>query len=526
MLWNAQIDPPEVAKITLPKREIVGPNHFRIGENYLKLNKQGIWEMYLEGAPYERGLIYGALAKPLVQEQETIFVGQIEQFLPNKLWRHVIKLMVGFFNSDLPKNIPLENQQEIFGISQSFSDQYNYIASKYTRILNYHAAHDIGHALNDYSVVGCTSFAVNNSYTADGELLLGRNFDFYVGDDFAKNKLIVFMKPDKGYAFSSLSWAGFTGVASGMNEKGLTVTINASKSDYPTGSKMPISLLAREILQYAATTEEAISIAKKRETFVSETLMIGSAKEKTAILIEKSPTSMGVKKMEQNLLICSNHYQSDAFKHNANNRKNIADSDSKGRYDRMYQLVYGRKQLAPADAATILRNQKGLNDDTLGMGNPLAINQLIAHHSVIMQPELRRFYISTAPYQLGTFIAYDLNQIFSSKLIQTSDSIPYDRFLNSTKYANFAHYKRIKQQIIQLNMFGKPLHLSDAAIQKFIASNRELYLTYEYLGDYFLAKNNPKMAKKYYKIALSKRLASAKTKLEIEQKINECTTNE
>ena len=105
--------------------------------------------MYLEGEPYERGVIYGKLAKELVQEQEDIFVGQINNFLPNKLWRHLIKLMVGFFNSDLPENIPLENQQEIYGISLAFSDRYDYIASKYTRILNYHAAHDIGHALND-----------------------------------------------------------------------------------------------------------------------------------------------------------------------------------------------------------------------------------------------------------------------------------------------------------------------------------------------------------------------------------------
>lgn len=476
--------------------------------------------MYLEGSPYERGLIYGALAKPLVQEQETIFVGQIEQFLPNKLWRHVIKLMVGFFNSDLPKNIPLENQQEIYGISQSFSDDYDYIASKYTRILNYHAAHDIGHALNDYSVVGCTSFAVNNGYTADGSLLLGRNFDFYVGDDFAKEKLIVFMKPDRGYAFSSISWAGFTGVASGMNEKGLTVTINASKSDYPTGTKTPISLLAREILQYAATTKEAIAIAKKRHIFVSETLMIGSAKEKTAILIEKSPIAMGIKRMDANLLICSNHYQSEAFKQNQNNIKNIADSDSKGRFDRMHELVYGKTQLVPKDVAAILRNQTGLHNDTLGMGNPLAINQLIAHHSVVMQPEKCRFYISTAPYQLGAFIGYDLTEIFRSKRIHPSDSIPSDAFVNTKKYKQFTYYKQIKQRIIQLNMFGKPLHLSQDEINRYIASNSELYLTYEYLGDYFQAKNQLGLAKKYYQLALTKKVASTKTRKEIQNKLN------
>ena len=525
VLFNAQIDTPEVPEIHIGERKQVGKDHYVLGNSYLKKNKFGVWEMYLEGEPYERGVIYGKLAKELVQEQEDIFVGQINNFLPNKLWRHVIKLMVGFFNSDLPENIPLENQQEIYGISLAFSDRYDYIASKYTRILNYHAAHDIGHALNDYSVVGCTSFVVKGNKSENKELLVGRNFDFYVGDDFAKNKLIIFVNPSKGYQFTSYSWAGFTGVASGMNEKGLTVTINASKSDLPTSSKMPISLLAREILQYAKNIDEAVAIAKKRNTFVSETLMVSSAADGKAVLIEKSPKKLGVYESGTDVLVCANHYQSGSFKKDQINVKNIAQSDSKYRFDRMNQLLSGSKPLSTFGAASILRDQEAQNGDTLGMGNPRALNQLQTHHSVVMQPESRLYFVSSTDYQLGTFLGYDLTKTFKTKHIQLVDSIPQDPFLSSDAYRKFKAFKSVKQQISAYLMFDKTLDLSNKEVSEFIANNSESYVTYEQLGKYFQKKKQLKKAIYYYQIALTKRVASPQIEEELRNLIKECRKN-
>lgn len=522
ILFASHISPPDVPEIHIGKRQKVGENHYVLGNNYLKKNDFGVWEMYIEGEPYERGLIYGELAGELIRRQEDIFVEQINQFVPKGAFQQLLKLLVGFFNSDIPENIPLENQQEIYGISQSFSDDYDYIAPKYTRILNYHAAHDIGHALNDYSIVGCTSLALRGKKTVGHNLLLGRNFDFYVGDAFAEDKLILFVKPTEGYAFSSYSWAGFTGVASGMNEEGLTVTINASKSDLPTGSKMPISLLAREILQYAATIEEAIAIAKKRHTFVSETLMVGSAKDGKAVLIEKSPSKLGVVRMDSDELVCANHYQSTTFQNDKANTDNIALSDSKYRFDRMNELLSATPTFTVDEVAAVLRNQLGANGDSLGMGNPRAINQLLAHHSVVMLPVERRFYISTSDYQLGAYIAYDLAQTFSHKKGIICDTIPADPFVNSTAYQRYMAYRAVKQSISAFLLFDVSLTLSDKDITSFIESNGESYMTYEMLGKYFQKKGNCSQAIRYFKQALEKKVASPAIENELKSLIKAC----
>ncbi len=519
---KSQIDPPATPLVTIGKRTKIGPDSYVLGPNYLRKNEYGVWEMYIEGAPYERGLIYGELAKELIQYQEDVFVSQIKQLIPSPTWQRTLKWLIGYFNSELPNNIPLENQQEMYGISKSFSSAYDFISPKYVRILNYHAAHDIGHALNDYSLVGCTSFALQNSKTVDRNMIIGRNFDFFVSDSFAQQKLILFVNPTTGYKFASYSWAGFTGVVSGLNEMGLSVTINASKSDIPTRSRTPISLLTREILQYAATIEEAVAIAGKRNTFVSETLMIGSARDGKTVLIEKSPTKMGIYDSNLDALVCANHYQSDQFKSDKINLENLLESDSKYRFDRVQRLLADTRPFDVRMVADVLRDQHAANGDTLGMGNPRAVNQLNAHHSVVILPQQRMIYVSTHDFQLGPYTGYDLTQTFAQKKAQIVDTIPSDPLLFTDAYRNYLAFREVKNAVLGYLKLDRPLLLGSDQVRQFIAWNAESYLTYEFLGRYYLKKGHRSTAANYFSMALEKQVASKKTEEEIKTLRQKC----
>ena len=508
--------PPEVKDLSAleTERKKFGGNTYVIGNNWLRKSESGLWEMYVEGEPFERGVAFGKLTEELLFYQETAFVEQIRELVPSHGYLKFLKYFVAWFNRNLDKNITEEYKVEIYGTSFSCSPLYDFIGSGYQRQLNYHAAHDIGHALQGLNMVGCTSFSCWNDKSADSTLLIGRNFDFYAGKKFAENKIVCFYKPSTGYKFMMISWADMIGVVSGMNEKGLTVTINASKSAIPGQASTPVTLLAREILQYATTLDEAYALAKKRKLFVSESILVGSVKDGKSAIIEKSPHQYDMVYAETNQIVCANHFQGEVFLNNKTNIENIRGSDSQYRFRRINELLQQDRMIDVPDAVSILRNRQGIGGTSLGMGNPLAVNQLIAHHAVVFKPVKQQVWVSTSPYQLGKFVAYDLNKVFSTDIKQIIENqeiyvreltISADTFLYSKEYIGFTKYLEMTEKLKEYSKSRKTL--PESFKSAYIQTNPQLYLTYFHLGRYYHDIRNYKQAYEYYQTALSKEVA-------------------
>ncbi len=492
--------------------------------SFLQKNKHGFWELYVEGAPLERGHATGILTDSLIREQQEIFFSRIDDWVPSKFRQRLLKGVLNFYNRKLSRNVPEEYKAEIYGLSQYSSSDLDYIAPRYKRGLYLHAAHDIGHAFQDLALVGCSSFAVKGEKSEDGSLILGRNFDFYVSDEFAENKIVSFVRPDNGHPFMMVAWPGMIGVVSGMNKEGLTVTINAAKSKIPLAAKTPISLLAREILQYARNIEDAIAIAKRRKVFVSESILVGSAQDKDAVIIEVSPRNFGVFKMEGDQLICTNHFQSEAYKEDKRNNSHMQNSHSVYRYKRLEQLLGSYGTINPRRAASVLRDKEGLNEKPLGYGNEKALNQLIAHHAVIFKPEQRLVWVSANQYQLGTFVCYDLNKVFGDTAVidvQQQLNIPADSFLESPAYRQYQEFRVYDSRMDAF--LEAQSGLDSSFVEAYQSRNPEYWLVYYKVGLYFYRMGDHRSAREHFQKALTKEVTTLPERKTIERYLSKLT---
>ena len=270
-----------------------------------------------------------------------------------------------------------------------------------------------------------------------------------------------------------------------------------------------------------------MAIASARESFVSESFLIGSARDHKTVIIEKSTDTTSMFDPDSNIIILTNHFQSEALINTALNVENMANKTSVYRYEKVRELLERDSVITVEKAAAILRDRSGKNDENIGNGNELAINQLIAHHAIIFEPESLRFWISTAPWQLGPFLCYDMESVFSGGIIATSTyneslTIPADTFMDTEAYNAFIRFRQYAEEIQKATKAGEPLLNEKEVINAFITFNPEYYHAYVIAGRYYQQMNAFDDAMKYYNLALTKEVASIRERENINERIDEC----
>ena len=77
---------------------ISNDSSFTYGNNWAKRNKYGLWEVFLTGSSFERGVAYGNLIEKPIHYQEEIFVNSINKVVPSEFYQWFLKNLIYLFH--------------------------------------------------------------------------------------------------------------------------------------------------------------------------------------------------------------------------------------------------------------------------------------------------------------------------------------------------------------------------------------------------------------------------------------------
>lgn len=135
----------------------------------------------------------------------------------------------------------------------------------------------------------CTGFAIAGAATKDGKLYHGRVLDYLRGVGLEQNAVVMVVRPDKGNAWVNLSYAGFVGSISAMNEKQISIGEMGGRGEGNWDGK-PMAQLMREVMENASTLDEAVEIFRKGPRTCEYYYVIADGKTGKSVAIKGTPT--------------------------------------------------------------------------------------------------------------------------------------------------------------------------------------------------------------------------------------------
>lgn len=432
-LRMTRIEPPRISaemrrRAELPL-EIRGPRSY-IGESWMS-RERGIWELHLSGEPYALGWAQARLGQRILLRQEDYLFEEMAHYVPSRVARFFLRSGVRLRYRNLGDALPLPRQEELAGLSSALLDEHSDFLPAYHRLVFYHALHDITQGLERSPLLGCSAFAAAGAATANGHLIIGRNFDFEGPEIFDEDKAVLFFNPAGKIPFASVAWLGMTGVVTGLNAEGVYISINAARSEDKGEGGMPVEILAREVLEESHSLDEAIALIKRTPVFVPDFYLLGDGKTGESAVVERTPKRVEVRR-SHDVTLLTNHALSPSFAHDAENDRLRRYLTSGARYKRLAELVQRhRGALDARRALEILRDKRGAGGELLGLGNRNALDALIATHSVVVDATHLVLWVAQGPHLLGKFIAFDLRrELLGEERPQPSD-LPSDPLLGS-----------------------------------------------------------------------------------------------
>ncbi len=219
--------------------EILG----RHGNGYLE-RIDGLLVLHVRGAPYEMGFQHGRLLRDHIQALVQAMVyekgGQEIELLGRK---HRIKDLVWtLFKAQRPF-YKKRFLQELRGLADGagLSQRDVFIANHIPELFH------------------CSGFALMGDATVDGEVYHGRVLDYGTDAHLQEHAVIIVAQPDGRNAFANVSFAGFIGSVTGLNDKHIAIgEMGGGGQLFWAGE--PMSFLVRRVLEESDSLTAAVDI--------------------------------------------------------------------------------------------------------------------------------------------------------------------------------------------------------------------------------------------------------------------------
>jgi hypothetical protein len=135
----------------------------------------------------------------------------------------------------------------------------------------------------------CSGFALFGDATTGGRMYHGRILDYLRGVGLEQNAVVMVMKPEHGHAWVNISYAGFVGSVTAMNEKHIAIGEMGGRGEGNWDGK-PMAQLVREVMERASTIEEALEVMRESKRTCEYYYVISDGKRQRAVGVAATPT--------------------------------------------------------------------------------------------------------------------------------------------------------------------------------------------------------------------------------------------
>lgn len=397
-----------------------------IGENAWAFDKARLYKrgdtyaLFAKGDAFEMAFQHGKLLSRQVNEGVLM---QLSKTIPNHLENSVsqnpllnklVIALVNYFGHRLREHMPWESLVESFALSEGSGLALHHISNSMIimealYILAKYATRTGSIDPGSMAFAGCSSFAVWNEFSADRELLIGRNLDYPLNGYFDAHPLVTYFEPtDGGQRYLSLGTAGLHPPSlTCMNESGIYLAAHLIPTEETSFEGTPMYFLVNDIIRHATTFDEAVHQFRQRRVTLGWAFVLASTKEKRVATVEITNQRVAVRESTDGKHFLSNHF---SFLESANLFVNHSvDEDTKGRYFRMSERVRQAGRVDVKTAASILGDSfDPWMAKERGLGSTVAVHITVG--STIFEPEKNRMWVGQglAPTSQNEWLPFPL----------------------------------------------------------------------------------------------------------------------